>query len=183
MSRPRARIVIRSPSPRDLAPFLAAARRSRALHRRWGDPPKTPEAFRDYLRRHRSSRHEGHLLVEGYTGDLVGVVNVMEIVRGSFQGAYLGYYVFQPFGGLGYMTEGLALVIRRAFGELGLHRLEANIQPENERSIRLVRRLGFRCEGLSPRYLKVGGRWRDHERWALLRDEWRPHEISARRVW
>jgi [ribosomal protein S5]-alanine N-acetyltransferase len=117
--------------------------------------------------------------VERSTSALVGVVNVMEIVWGSFQSAYLGYYLFQPFGGRGYMTEGLALVIRRAFGELGLHRLEANIQPDNERSVRLVKRLGFRCEGVSPRYLKVAGRWRDHLRWAILREEWRPPKLSA----
>jgi ribosomal-protein-alanine N-acetyltransferase len=70
------------------------------------------------------------------------------------------------------MKEGLQLVIDCSFDELRLHRLEANIQPSNERSIALVRRLGFRMEGLSRRYLKIGGRWRDHERWALLADEW-----------
>ena len=66
------------------------------------------------------------------------------------------------------MTEGLTLVIGKAFGALGLHRLEANVQPDNDASIRLVRRLGFRREGYSPRYLKINGRWRDHERWAIL---------------
>jgi ribosomal-protein-alanine N-acetyltransferase len=65
------------------------------------------------------------------------------------------------------MSAGLELVLARAFGELGLHRLEANIQPKNLRSKELVRRSGFRCEGLSPRYLKIAGRWRDHERWAI----------------
>ncbi len=112
----------------------------------------------------------------------MGVVNVIEIVRGALQGAYLGYYLFHPFGGRGYMTDGLRLVIDRAFGELALHRLEANIQPDNKRSIRLVKRLGFRREGRSPRYLKVGGRWRDHERWALLREEWRRSRSSRRRT-
>ncbi len=69
------------------------------------------------------------------------------------------------------MTDGLRLVLERAFGALGLHRVDANIQPDNERSLRLVERLGFRREGLSLRYVKVGGRWRDHERWALLAEE------------
>jgi ribosomal-protein-alanine N-acetyltransferase len=168
------RVLIRPPSARDRDPFLAAAGRSRAFHRGWGDPPKTPAAFQAYLRRARSTRHAGHVLVDRSTDELVGVVNVMEIIRGSCQSAYLGYYLFVPFGGRGYMTEGLRLVIPRAFGELGLHRLEANIQPANVRSIRLVERLGFRSEGLSKSYLKIGGRWRDHERWALLREEWRP---------
>jgi ribosomal-protein-alanine N-acetyltransferase len=69
------------------------------------------------------------------------------------------------------MSAGLDLVVERAFGELGLHRLEANIQPKNRRSIELVRRAGFRCEGLSRRYLQIAGRWRDHERWALTVEE------------
>ena len=105
--------------------------------------------------------------------DLVGVVNLNEIVRGNFQSAYLGYYAFAPHVGRGYMREGLTLALRWVFGELRLHRVEANIQPGNEASLALVRRLGFRREGASPRYLKIAGRWRDHERWALLAEEWR----------
>jgi len=105
-------------------------------------------------------------------GAIVGVINVSEIVRAAFQSAYLGYYAFRPHAGQGYMTEGLALVLRHAFGSLGLHRLEANIQPGNRPSRALVRGLGFRMEGFSPRYLKIGGRWRDHERWAIVREAW-----------
>jgi ribosomal-protein-alanine N-acetyltransferase len=70
------------------------------------------------------------------------------------------------------MTEALDLALRHAFRTLKLHRIEANIQPENAASIALVRKLAFRLEGFSPRYLKIGGRWRDHERWAILREEW-----------
>ena len=68
------------------------------------------------------------------------------------------------------MTEAVRLAIAQAFHEFGLHRVEANIQPENTRSIALVRRLGSQKEGFSPRYLKIQGAWRDHERWALLAD-------------
>jgi ribosomal-protein-alanine N-acetyltransferase len=107
------------------------------------------------------------------SAELVGVINLNEIVRGIFQSAYLGYYAFEPFAGMGLMSEGLALVLEQAFGPLGLHRLEANVQPGNQRSARLVANLGFRLEGLSPRYLKIGGRWRDHQRWAILVDDWR----------
>ena len=100
-----------------------------------------------------------------------GVVNA--IVRGLFHSAYLGYYALAPHAGKGYMTEGMRLVIRHAFVAMKLHRLEANIQPENTASRALVKRLGFRLEGYSPRYLKIAGRWRDHERWALTVEDWR----------
>jgi [ribosomal protein S5]-alanine N-acetyltransferase len=71
------------------------------------------------------------------------------------------------------MTEGLGLALGRAFGALRLHRVVANIQPGNERSIRLVQRLDFTREGFSRRYLRIAGRWRDHERWAILAEDWR----------
>jgi [ribosomal protein S5]-alanine N-acetyltransferase len=115
-------------------------------------------------------------------GTIVGVINLNEIVRATFQSAYLGYYAFYPHAGRGYMTEGLALVLRHAFRRLGLHRLEANLQPENRASRALVRRLGFRKEGFSPRYLKIGGRWRDHERWAIVREAWAPARMVSRVV-
>lgn len=102
---------------------------------------------------------------------MTGVVNASQIFMGSFRSAYLGFYSFAPFMGEGYMTEGLGLAVRYSFEVMGLHRLEANIQPGNEASIALVRRCGFRREGISPRYLQIGGRWRDHERWAILAED------------
>jgi RimJ/RimL family protein N-acetyltransferase len=101
------------------------------------------------------------------------VINLSEIVRGSFQSAYMGYYALAPHAGKGFMSAGLTLVIERAFGELSLHRLEANIQPKNRRSVELVQRAGFRCEGLSLRYLRIAGRWRDHERWAITTEDYK----------
>ena len=147
--------------------------RSRRLHGAWVAPPSTAAEYRRSLARLQRPTHTGYLIVRRDTRALVGVINVSEIVRGAFQSAYLGYYAFTPEAGRGLMTEGLALVIDEAFRRLGLHRLEANIQPGNRASRRLVRRLGFRREGFSPRYLRIAGRWRDHERWALLREEWR----------
>jgi ribosomal-protein-alanine N-acetyltransferase len=130
-------------------------------------------AYRRYLDRCRRSAHAGYLICRRDSGELVGVVNVSEIVLGGFRSAYLGYYGFVPHHRQGLMREGLALVIDDAFRRRRLHRLEANIQPGNAASIRLVRGLGFRREGYSSRYLKIGGRWRDHERWALLAENWR----------
>jgi ribosomal-protein-alanine N-acetyltransferase len=105
--------------------------------------------------------------------ELAAVFNISEIVRGSFCSAYLGYYGFAPHNSRGYMTAGLRAVLSKAFGRHGLHRLEANIQPENVASRRLVEVAGFRLEGFSPRYLKIAGRWRDHERWAITAEDWR----------
>jgi ribosomal-protein-alanine N-acetyltransferase len=125
------------------------------------------------MRRLGKPTHEGRFVVLRENGDLVGVINVSEIVRGPFRSAYLGYYAFVPHAGRGYMTEGLTLALRWAFRGLRLHRVEANIQPGNQASRALVRGLGFRREGFSRRYLKVAGRWRDHERWALVAEDWR----------
>ena len=165
------RVSIRRPSNADAALFLAAARRSSRLHRPWVTCPRTTTAVRKFLNRSPDNRRT-FLVWYGAT-DLVGVINVSEIVRGPFQSAYLGYYAFEPLAGQGLMREGLRQVIDRAFTSLKLHRLEANIQPQNVRSKRLVQSLGFKLEGYSPRYLKVAGRWRDHERWTVLSEEWR----------
>jgi ribosomal-protein-alanine N-acetyltransferase len=105
---------------------------------------------------------------ERRTDALVGVINVSNIVLGLFRSAYLGYYAFAGFERQGLMREGLRAVTRHAFQAMRLHRLEANIQPGNAASIALARSCGFAKEGFSARYLKIGGRWRDHERWAIL---------------
>jgi len=173
-------ITLEAPSARRKAEFLAAVRRSRRLHAPWVQPPATPSAFAGFLRRARSKTHSG-FFVRLATGELIGVINLNEIVMGSFRGAYLGYYAFAPYNGRGYMKQGLVLALRRAFKELRLHRVEANVQPENEASIALVRGLGFRREGFSPRYLKIAGRWRDHERWAITAEEWKPKAGPRRR--
>lgn len=172
--KPGRRVALRRLTQKDERGFLAAVRRSRRLHSRFANPPSTAERFQAALARLDDPSHESFLVVSAHNADeLVGVINLNEIVRGPFQGAYLGYYAFEPFAGQGLMTEGLSLVVAKAFGELKLHRLEANIQPDNALSLALVQRLGFQCEGYSPRYLKLAGRWRDHERWALLKEDWR----------
>lgn len=175
-----ARVSIVTPSRRYEDRFLESSNRNQRGHRRWAQPPTTSKGFRELVERQKNAGHAGHLLIEQESGAVVGVANLNEIVRGSFESAYLGYYLFSPFEGRGLMSAGLTLVLSRAFRELRLHRVEANIQPGNERSIRLVKGLGFRLEGLSERYLKIGGRWRDHERWALLREEWRPRSAARR---
>jgi ribosomal-protein-alanine N-acetyltransferase len=170
------RVWLRLPVREDAAAFLAMVRESRRLHRPWVHPPGDLQAFQAYVDRAWSERFRGLLIIygnDGGIGGIVGVANLSEIVHGVFQCAYLGYYANARHAGRGLMQEGLALVLRHAFRSLKLHRIEANVQPENSRSLALVQRLGFQKEGYSPRYLKVGGQWRDHERWALLVEDWR----------
>jgi ribosomal-protein-alanine N-acetyltransferase len=173
------RVVLEKPSARQQSEFLSAVRRSKALHRSFVAPPATPKGFGQMLARYRSNRNVGHF-VRLSSGELAGVINLNEIVMGLFRSAYLGYYAFAPHDGQGHMREGMSLVIGRAFGELALHRVEANIQPNNDASRALVESLGFRLEGFSPRYLRIAGRWRDHERWALTAEEWKPRRRSRR---
>ena len=104
---------------------------------------------------------------------LVAVCNLSQIIRGNLQGAFMGFGAVAGFAGRGYMRAGIGMVLDQAFGWLRLHRVETNIQPANRPSIALVSGLGFVREGFSERYLKVGGRWRDHERWAIRAETWR----------
>jgi ribosomal-protein-alanine N-acetyltransferase len=93
---------------------------------------------------------------------MVARINLTQIARGPFQSAILGYAIDADHEGQGLMREAVSAVIAYAFGELKLHRLEANVRPENLRSLHLLERLGFERTGLAPRYLFIDGAWRDH---------------------
>ncbi len=162
------RVYLRPVTAEDRTEFLALMRRSRHLHRPWISPPLSEAAFAGYLARTRRDDHEGMLICSKSNDAITGVINLNNIVRGSFLSASLGYYVGAPYAGLGLMREGLELLMNYAFYTLGLHRLEANIQPENHRSISLVKQCGFIREGLSAGFLFIDGQWRDHERWAAV---------------
>jgi RimJ/RimL family protein N-acetyltransferase len=164
-------VKIREPMLEDETQFLQAMQRSHALHHPWVIPPLTPQEFNNYVCRYRQANQKSYLVIDA-TDALVGVFNISEIVRGPFQNAYLGFFAVQDQAAKGKMSAGLKLVLGKGFRELGLHRFEANIQPENTRSIRLVQQNGFRKEGYSPRYLKIHDEWRDHERWAITQEDW-----------
>jgi ribosomal-protein-alanine N-acetyltransferase len=172
-ARRESRVIVRSLRPDDREEFIAAMRASRRLHGRWLTPPATPEAFDEWLRRARQELFVSMLACRREDEAIVGYFNISQIIRGPLQSAFLGYGAVAAHSGRGYMTEALELVLDCAFTDLSLHRLEANIQPGNEASIALVRRCGFVKEGFSERYLKIGGRWRDHERWAIRSEQWR----------
>jgi ribosomal-protein-alanine N-acetyltransferase len=162
------RVFLRRVEAADLAEFTRLVRESAGLHHPWMELPATAGAFAAYLSRFETSKvNIGLNVCERGTGAIVGGINMNNIVHGRFLNAALGYWAFAGAAGRGYLSEGLKLVMRYAFGDLGLHRLEANIQPGNTASIRLVKRNGFRYEGTSPDYLFIDGAWRDHERWAI----------------
>jgi ribosomal-protein-alanine N-acetyltransferase len=165
-------VYLRAPRASDRNEFLRLSRASRELHRPWVYAPENAREFAAYISRAGAASERCFLVCRRDDDAIAGVYNVSQISRGFFESAYLGYYAFAPTAGKGLMAEGLELVMRHCFRRLKLHRLEANIQPDNERSKRLVERAGFRYEGYSPRYLKIGGRWRDHERWAITREDW-----------
>ena len=158
------------PRSADRDDFFAAVTRSRTLHHTWVYPPTTNAQWNVYLRRGRDVDAVATFVREQATNAIVGVINLNNIIRGGLQQCFVGYYALAPHERHGYMSEGLRLIVGYAFGELGLHRLEANIQPGNVASKLLAERAGFSYEGFSPKYLQVGGTWSDHERWARLAD-------------
>jgi ribosomal-protein-alanine N-acetyltransferase len=164
----RRKVVIRPLAASDEEAFLAGVRASRALHRPWMHPPDTPERYREHLVRMAAPDHRGFAICRADDGALAGAIHITSIVYRVSCSANLGYYVFAGNERQGLMREGLEQVVRHGFGKLKLHRLEAAIQPGNVASIALVRSCGFTQEGYSPRFLKIAGRWRDHERWAIL---------------
>jgi [ribosomal protein S5]-alanine N-acetyltransferase len=168
------RVALRLLARSDRDEFLRLAADSRELHRPWTYPPERPEQFDELFARSRRDDCVCLLACLRDGGDIVGVLILSQIVRGAFQSAYLGYYAHERHARQGLMREAMAQTVAHAFGPLGLHRLEANIQPGNLASIALARSAGFRLEGFSPRYLLIGGQWRDHERYALTADDREP---------
>lgn len=181
-----AAVYLRTPAPNDRDEFLGEMLRSRQLHHPWIQPPLTEAGYRNYLARMARDDHAGFLICRRDDHAIAGVINVNHIVHGAFLSASIGYYAVADQGGRGFMAQGLLQVIDVAFHLMGLHRIEANIQPGNARSVALVRGLGFRREGFSPAYLFIDGAWRDHERWALVDDRERllpsgvPDEVARR---
>jgi ribosomal-protein-alanine N-acetyltransferase len=166
-------VALRPPRPADRDVFIAAMAASAELHRPWVTPPVTAPEFDAWLTRAGRADFDATLAVRPEDGEIVGYFNISQIIRGPLQSAFLGYGGVAARSGAGYMTAALHLVVERAFTDLGLHRLEANIQPGNTASIALVERCGFIREGFSERYLKIGGHWRDHARFAIRAEQWR----------
>ncbi|MEV5507937.1 GNAT family N-acetyltransferase [Streptomyces orinoci] len=175
-------VALRPIRQRDQRTWREVNRRNRDWLRPWEAtvPPPPPGAlparrpsYRQMVRHLRAEAHAGRMLpfVIEYQGRLVGQLTVAGITWGSMCSAHIGYWVDQEVAGRGVMPTAVALVTDYCFGTLGLHRLEVCIRPENLPSRRVVEKLGFREEGLRPRYLHIDGAWRDHLVYALTADE------------
>lgn len=151
--------------------LLEANRASRDFHHPWVVAPTDAAGFAAYRKRAASDDTAAFLAFTVDDHQLVGAINLNHITRRNFLNAHLGYYANVALAGQGFMTAAMRAVVREAFGELGLHRLEANIQPGNEPSRRLVERCGFRHEGLARRLIHIGGQWQDHDRYALTAED------------
>jgi ribosomal-protein-alanine N-acetyltransferase len=169
--RPAPAVELRPPAPEDREAFIAAMIDSAELHRPWVTPPVTAPEFDAWLTRAGRADFDANLALRP-DGQIVGYFNISQIIRGPLQSAFLGYGGVARWSGAGYMTAALRLVLERAFTDLGLHRIEVNVQPNNAASIALVERGGFVREGFSERYLKIGGHWRDHVRFAIRAEQW-----------
>ena len=187
------RVRVATVRQQDLAPYRRAVERSRERLARW-NPVDPDDLGRALLLQTRDRRtFLIHALEADGDHDIVGKVNVSDVVRGRFESAAMGYDAYDPYAGRGLFADGLRLVLQLLFtspdaGGLGLHRVAAAVQPGNVRSAGLMRSLGFRREGFSPRMLWLPGAngrnaWRDHDSYVLLRDEWpaRPYPVAAGR--
>jgi ribosomal-protein-alanine N-acetyltransferase len=166
------RVYLRHPRKSDMDEFTRLVVESRRFLHPWVLPASTPEAYERYLQYSRRKSVCACLVCRSEDSRIMGVCNLSQIFLGNLQNVFLGYWIGAMYAGQGYMIEALDLLLTYAFETLRLHRVEANIQPENVDSKALVARIGFRMEGFSPRFLKIAGRWKDHERWAICREEW-----------
>jgi ribosomal-protein-alanine N-acetyltransferase len=124
----------------------------------------TPKVQRADLRRSEDlwAADRGFHFAIVHDGSLVGRIALNEVVRGSFQNAYLGYWIDEASGGNGYATDAVRLILRFAFDEARLHRVQAAVMPRNAASIRVLEKAGFRREGIAARYLRIADAWEDH---------------------
>ena len=137
------------------------------MHQGWIFAPKTAAEFGEYLARFDGVNAIGLVVRLNSMRGLAGFVNINQIVRAPDRGGALGFGGFTATAGHGYVAEAVRLAVRYAFEELGLDRLEADVQPENTASRRVVEQAGFRPMGSAPKAICIAGEWRDHERWII----------------
>ena len=176
------RVLLRPLRREDFAAWREVRRRNRARLKRWEpkavpgrpDTAEDPRAFSERCTARRRERQQG----TGYgfgvfvEGRFRGEMNLSAVQRGPFQSCYVGYWIDEAVAGNGYTPEALVVAARFAFEDLRLHRLQVSIVPRNSASLRVVEKLGLRCEGLAERYVEINGVWEDHFRFAMTSEEW-----------
>jgi ribosomal-protein-alanine N-acetyltransferase len=176
------RLVLRPPRPQDTAELVSLARRNKTHLAPWnplpprGEDPTSLTMVARSIVVMRSQWREGKaypfLIQDRVSQGVIGRVNLNAVVRGAFHNAYLGYWIDVGHQGKGLMTEAVELALAFAFGEAGLHRVQAAIMPRNDRSLRVAEKVGFRKEGFALRYLQIAGAWEDHHIFALTAEDW-----------
>ncbi|MDQ3131510.1 MAG: GNAT family N-acetyltransferase [Acidobacteriota bacterium] len=167
------KLYLRYPTIKDCAEYVELAKESEKFHRGLIKMARTREDFETFLERNEKEENECFLICRKEDKAIAGMINLSQIFRGVFQNAYLGYALGEKFTKQGLMSEAIELILRFAFKNLRLHRVEANVQPTNSASITVLRKNGFTKEGFSRRYLKIDNKWRDHERWAIITEDWK----------
>ncbi len=185
------RVQLRPLMPSDFASWREVRTRNADWLTKWepSRPSGTPDVVNDrhaFAARCNARERERHLGT-GYgfgmfvEGAFCGEMNLSSVQRGPFQNSYVGYWIDELFAGQGYTPEALVTVMRFAFEDLSLHRLQIAIIPRNAPSRRVVEKLGVREEGIAMRYLEINGEWEDHVRYAMTSEEWdqRGDELAA----
>lgn len=187
------RVTLRPIEPEDFGAWQALRRRNRDRLAKWEplrvpgkpDPAEDRQAFASRCGARRRERQLGTGWGFGvFLGDdLMGEMNLSNVVRGAFHSAHVGYWIDEQQAGSGFTPEALVVLARFAFEQLDLHRLQVAIVPRNAASRRVVDKVGLRCEGLAERYLEINGVWEDHLRYAITAEEWQVWSVELKRAW
>lgn len=187
------RVLLRPLSPADFPAWQEVRRRNAGWLTPW-EPARTPGMpdvveSREAFAMRCSARERERQLGTGFgfgvfvAGRFAGEINLSSVQRGPFQSAYVGYWIDEAQAGKSLTPEGLVLVIRFAFDQLHLHRVQISIIPRNHRSRRVVEKLKLRDEGIALRYLEINGVWEDHVRYAVTVEEWQERGDDLVREW
>lgn len=187
------RVLLRPLVVEDFPAWQEVRRRNADWLLKW-EPMRTPGApnpveSRDAFAVRCGARQRERQLGTGYgygifvDGRFVGEINLNIVQRGPFQSAYVGYWIDEAHAGQGYTPEALVCLMKAAFEDLHLHRIQVSIIPRNSASRRVVEKLGLRDEGVAERYLEINGVWEDHIRYAMTAEEWEDRREQLLRDW
>ena len=187
------RVMLRPLVPADFAAWSEVRVRNEAWLLKWEQAriPGMPDATREReaFAVRCSARERERQLGAGYgfgifvDNQFAGEININSVQRGSFQNAYIGYWIDEARAGNSYVPESVVVVARFGFDDLRLHRLQIAIIPRNANSRRVMQKLNIRDEGTALRYLEINGAWEDHVRYAITAEEWEERRAEFTRDW